>query len=224
MIIIRIYILNCYSKVYVSACFIGAMDTLRPFFNLRKLYGTCNIYVRWRSDTIGNRSRDLPVCSTVPQPLCHRVPPVPTCSTINYTNKRFHIIANWRAIKWTFVHHACRQQLHSSLDPATFSTDRYTKCTTVTRRRTTSMFPVTLRFCPGDGDRKSVRNFVIVPISTQFCTQKTSGCSLSALSTMDCDTRNKNGSQRTRQSRIISSCKFYPLRSIWKYFLVCHYW
>jgi hypothetical protein len=26
------------------------------------------------SDTIGNRSRDLPVCSTVPQPLCHRVP------------------------------------------------------------------------------------------------------------------------------------------------------
>jgi hypothetical protein len=27
------------------------------------------------SDTIGNRSRDLPVCSTVPQPLRYRVPP-----------------------------------------------------------------------------------------------------------------------------------------------------
>jgi hypothetical protein len=26
------------------------------------------------SDTIGNRSRDLPVCSAVPQPLRHRVP------------------------------------------------------------------------------------------------------------------------------------------------------
>jgi hypothetical protein len=28
------------------------------------------------SDTIGNRSRDLPVCSAVPQPLRHRVPPI----------------------------------------------------------------------------------------------------------------------------------------------------
>jgi hypothetical protein len=35
------------------------------------------------------------------------------------------------------------------------------------------MFPLTLRFCPGDGERKSVRNFVIVTISTRFCTQKT---------------------------------------------------
>jgi hypothetical protein len=26
------------------------------------------------SDTIGNRTRGLPVCSAVPQPLCHRVP------------------------------------------------------------------------------------------------------------------------------------------------------
>jgi hypothetical protein len=26
-------------------------------------------------DTIRNRSRDLPVCSAVPQPLRHRVPP-----------------------------------------------------------------------------------------------------------------------------------------------------
>jgi hypothetical protein len=27
------------------------------------------------SDSIGNRARDLPVCSAVPQPLRHRVPP-----------------------------------------------------------------------------------------------------------------------------------------------------
>jgi hypothetical protein len=27
------------------------------------------------SDTIGNLTRELPVCSTVPQPLRHRVPP-----------------------------------------------------------------------------------------------------------------------------------------------------
>jgi hypothetical protein len=26
------------------------------------------------SDTIGNQTRDLPVCSAVPQPLRHRVP------------------------------------------------------------------------------------------------------------------------------------------------------
>jgi hypothetical protein len=30
------------------------------------------------SDTIGNRSRDLPVCSSVPQSLQHRVPQVST--------------------------------------------------------------------------------------------------------------------------------------------------
>jgi hypothetical protein len=28
------------------------------------------------NDTIGNRSLDLPVCSAVPQPLRHRVPPM----------------------------------------------------------------------------------------------------------------------------------------------------
>jgi hypothetical protein len=33
------------------------------------------------SDTIGNRSRDLPVCSSVPQPLRHRVPP---CLVVPY--------------------------------------------------------------------------------------------------------------------------------------------
>jgi hypothetical protein len=30
------------------------------------------------SDIIGNRVRDLSVCSAVPQPLRHRVPPPPT--------------------------------------------------------------------------------------------------------------------------------------------------
>jgi hypothetical protein len=29
--------------------------------------------VKNSNDTIGNRSRDLPVCNAVPQPLCHRV-------------------------------------------------------------------------------------------------------------------------------------------------------
>jgi hypothetical protein len=32
------------------------------------------------NDTIGNRSRDFPVCSAVPHPLRHRVPPNKTCS------------------------------------------------------------------------------------------------------------------------------------------------
>jgi hypothetical protein len=31
--------------------------------------------VKNSNNTIGNRSRDLPVCSEVPQPLRHRVPP-----------------------------------------------------------------------------------------------------------------------------------------------------
>jgi hypothetical protein len=31
------------------------------------------------NNTIGNRSRDLPVCSTVPKPLRHRVPPERNC-------------------------------------------------------------------------------------------------------------------------------------------------
>jgi hypothetical protein len=34
------------------------------------------------SDTIGNRSRDLPVCSAVPQPMRHRVSPVVIVPTI----------------------------------------------------------------------------------------------------------------------------------------------
>jgi hypothetical protein len=35
------------------------------------------------NDTIGNRFRDLPVCSAVPQPLHHRVG-----IAVNYTNYR----------------------------------------------------------------------------------------------------------------------------------------
>jgi hypothetical protein len=35
------------------------------------------------SDTIGNRSRGLPVCSAVPQPLHHRVPPLDQLHGIN---------------------------------------------------------------------------------------------------------------------------------------------
>jgi hypothetical protein len=35
------------------------------------------------SDTIGNRFRDLPVCSAVPQPLRHRVPPPLQCKYIS---------------------------------------------------------------------------------------------------------------------------------------------
>jgi hypothetical protein len=34
------------------------------------------------SDTIGNRSRDLPIYSAVPQPLRHRVPPLGLCKII----------------------------------------------------------------------------------------------------------------------------------------------
>jgi hypothetical protein len=30
------------------------------------------------NETIGNRSRDLPVCNAVPQPLCHRRPHPPS--------------------------------------------------------------------------------------------------------------------------------------------------
>jgi hypothetical protein len=34
------------------------------------------------NDAIGNRSRDLPVCSSVPQPLRHRVPPFNVRSSV----------------------------------------------------------------------------------------------------------------------------------------------
>jgi hypothetical protein len=35
------------------------------------------------SDTIGNLSRDLPVCSAVPQPLRHRVPHLKELEALN---------------------------------------------------------------------------------------------------------------------------------------------
>jgi hypothetical protein len=42
------------------------------------------------NDTIGNQTRDLPVCSTVPQPLCHRVSPaLPYLHKIR-ASKHFH--------------------------------------------------------------------------------------------------------------------------------------
>jgi hypothetical protein len=39
--------------------------------------------IKISSDTIGNRSRDLPVCSAVPQPLRHRVPVINLVPSIN---------------------------------------------------------------------------------------------------------------------------------------------
>jgi hypothetical protein len=45
------------------------------------------------NDIIGNRSRDLPVCSTVPQPLCHRVPPLPTCTSRNLWSRNVAVSA-----------------------------------------------------------------------------------------------------------------------------------
>jgi hypothetical protein len=39
------------------------------------------------NDTMGNRSCDLPVCSTVPQPLRHHVP---KCKQISVTNEMVH--------------------------------------------------------------------------------------------------------------------------------------
>jgi hypothetical protein len=41
------------------------------------------------SDAIGNRTRDLPVCSAVPQPLCYRVPH-PSHAHIGYWLKCRH--------------------------------------------------------------------------------------------------------------------------------------
>ena len=81
------------------------------------------------------------------------------------------------------------------------------------------MFPVTLWFRSGEGERKSLRNFVILPISnTVPYSEDPSGFSLLALSTMDAYTRNENGSQWIRQNRVISSWKFCPLRSLSKVF------
>jgi hypothetical protein len=45
--------------------------------------------VKNSNDTVGNRSCDLPVCSAVPQPLRHRVPPHLSHGTEGKTNDRF---------------------------------------------------------------------------------------------------------------------------------------
>jgi hypothetical protein len=42
------------------------------------------------NDTIGNRSRDLPVFSAVPQPLRHRVPR--SFTMLSYLSTRTHLI------------------------------------------------------------------------------------------------------------------------------------
>jgi hypothetical protein len=42
------------------------------------------------SDIIGNRTRDLPVCSAVPQPLRHRVPAGSLLDT--YINRRTSLV------------------------------------------------------------------------------------------------------------------------------------
>jgi len=54
---------------------------------------------------------------------------------------------------------------------------------------------------------------------TILYSEDSSGCSLLALSTMDSYIQNNNGSQWIRQNRIICTWKFYPLRSLWKYFM-----
>jgi hypothetical protein len=45
------------------------------------------------NDAIGNRSRDLPVCSAVPQPLRHRVPHIRKAVIFN-SSAIFHGIAS----------------------------------------------------------------------------------------------------------------------------------
>jgi hypothetical protein len=46
------------------------------------------------NDTIGNRSRDLPVCSAVPQPLRHRVPHILVSRLQIYFSARFVILCH----------------------------------------------------------------------------------------------------------------------------------
>jgi hypothetical protein len=46
------------------------------------------------NDTIGNQSRNIPVCSELPQPLCHRVLPLTVCTWV----KKFHY-SKYRNIK-----------------------------------------------------------------------------------------------------------------------------
>jgi hypothetical protein len=45
------------------------------------------------NDTIGNRYRNLPVCSAVPQPLRHRVP-LPRQKSFLSISEEWHIMGN----------------------------------------------------------------------------------------------------------------------------------
>jgi hypothetical protein len=45
------------------------------------------------NDTIGNRSRDLSVCSAVPQSLRHRLPPVARVHSLILNNNTFTCIS-----------------------------------------------------------------------------------------------------------------------------------
>jgi hypothetical protein len=47
------------------------------------------------SDTIGNRTRDRPVCSAVPQPLCHRVPQEIVYTMLNYVSACYIQVQNF---------------------------------------------------------------------------------------------------------------------------------
>jgi hypothetical protein len=51
----------------------GSIPGTRFCKGLSRAHGHRIMSMKNSSDTIGNRSRDLPVCSAVPQPLCHRV-------------------------------------------------------------------------------------------------------------------------------------------------------
>jgi hypothetical protein len=57
------------------------------------------------SDTIGNRSRDVPVCSAMPQPLRQRVPLVLLDKqlTINEVANRLLIMKNYVIISFLFL-------------------------------------------------------------------------------------------------------------------------
>jgi hypothetical protein len=52
--------------------------------------------MRNSSDTIGNRTCDLPDCSTVPQPLRHRVPPDDNVLSFNFFLLVYYIVLSDR--------------------------------------------------------------------------------------------------------------------------------
>jgi hypothetical protein len=50
------------------------------------------------NDTIGNRSRDLPVCSALPQPLRHRVPPNATVGYLKIYAEKIKFVMEFIAL------------------------------------------------------------------------------------------------------------------------------